>query len=730
MKVLITGGYGFIGSYVAEKFYREGFAVCIIDNLSSGKQGDIQFRHKSFILDVRSPKCEEVFKANQFEIVIHLAGSNDIVQSIHSPNNESVQSLPGLTNMLALSTKYGVKRFINISSSAVYGEMRNKADESTSCQPISPYGMNKAVGEYFCEKWLKEYNLETLSLRLSNVFGERLSMKNHLGIDVISEFYKRSFNRRNPIIYGDGTQTRDFLYVSDATEAIYRAAMCDQTGILTISSNRSTSLLELLSLFQNVSKEEPIFKESRPGEIQHSTLDNRLAIRVLDWFPKYTLEEGLAKTTEIYVNEFQKQKVTGKEDTKKVYDYRTIFKSVPIILPFIENFFVFVFLIFLEVKFAFTFSGFDLKIIYILIIGLLFGRVQALLACGLTLGLATYQNLLQGKDIIAFFYENEILVQFASYVFIALVIGYIMDKRKILEERALNELHAVEQKYELLKDIYEETKDVKDELQNQILYTEDSFGKVTTIIKQLDNLETLVEIYHGGIQTIEKFIKPDGVSIYGTYEDSEYLRLLSRSRGSSPILANSVHIRSNLQLTEVVKKKVFYFNENLDPSLPILMAPIVVEGKTVAVVCIDHLKFDRLSLHYHNLFRVIIELLSSSVTRALKYMHSTWQERYLTQTIILKPSYFANILASFENARKQYNLPYTILEVVNSENKKELSVQLASFLRQTDVCGIDRNSRLFVILYNVELNDSHQIIQRLDHVGVHTKVTGEAEIYV
>lgn len=296
MRVLITGGYGFIGSFVADRFYQEGHQVTIIDDLSSGKLDNFVFPHKSYRLGVENSECEEVFKNNEFDAVVHLAAQINVVTSLENPYLDAKSNVLGLNNMLHLSAKYKVKKFIFASSAAVYGMNENAplAEEDT-CNPMSPYGINKYLGEYYCKKWTEMYGLDTLCFRFSNVFGPRQGVIGEGG--VISIFLERLLAEKELYVYGDGEQTRDFIYVEDVANAIYQSVCKEMKGVFNLSTNTENSvnqLIEILNALQPV--KEVIYRDNRKGDIARSSLNNNKIKQALNWKPDFSLEVGLART--------------------------------------------------------------------------------------------------------------------------------------------------------------------------------------------------------------------------------------------------------------------------------------------------------------------------------------------------------------------------------------------------------------------------------------------------
>ncbi len=296
MNILITGGYGFIGSHVAEEFCKEGHRIFIIDNLTSGNPKNIRFKHTFFNLSIEDQKCKKVFKSNKFDIVIHLAAQIDVATSFEDPYKDTKTNILGLTNMLQLSSQYGVKKFVFASSAAVYGDNKNiPLKEEYHLEPLSPYGMSKASGEFYCGKWDEIYGLNVLCFRFSNVYGPRQGMLGEGG--VISIFIEKTVHRKELSVFGDGSQTRDFIYVKDVSNAIYKSVINDIRGTYNLSTNSERSINELLSTLMSLQPiKEIVYKEKRKGDINNSCLDNSKLKQTMNWEPSYTLEEGLGKT--------------------------------------------------------------------------------------------------------------------------------------------------------------------------------------------------------------------------------------------------------------------------------------------------------------------------------------------------------------------------------------------------------------------------------------------------
>jgi len=305
MNVLVTGGYGFIGSAVARRFFEEGANIYIIDNLSTGHLRNIDFEHKSYLLNVEDEVCEHFFKEVAFDVVIHCAAQTSVQLSIQEPMKDILTNIVGLSQMLFYSSKYKVKHFVFASSAAVYGNNNYPPlEETDSCEPVSMYGLNKSIGEIYCEKWQRDYRLPTLIYRFANVFGPRQSMQGEAA--VIPSMLKSSLEGRPFTIFGDGEQTRDFIYVDDIADAIYEGVQARLQGIYNVSTNEAWSLHQVILLLQHLNHPLEIqYAPPREGDIEHSFLNNEKLAKAIGWKPKTTFAGGI----ELTIQSLQKEKI-------------------------------------------------------------------------------------------------------------------------------------------------------------------------------------------------------------------------------------------------------------------------------------------------------------------------------------------------------------------------------------------------------------------------------------
>ncbi|MBM7573629.1 NAD-dependent epimerase/dehydratase family protein [Aquibacillus albus] len=297
MKVLVTGGAGFIGSHVVEALHRAQYAVTIID-LSSDSHRYQAMNIPYYGIDINNKeKLEKAFELEKPDVVIHLAAQVDVKQSIIAPKDDAKTNILGTIYLLEAAKKFHVKKFIYASSAAVYGEPHYLAiDEEHPKQPLSFYGISKLTGEQYVQAFSTIHGLSYTILRYANVYGPGSSKK--LNNDVINIFLSKMMNKQKPEVFGDGKQTRDFIYVKDIASATIAALYHGDNQTLNISTNHGTSINELIHSINSLLEDEvePVYHPKREGDILDSYLDNGNAKEYLTWYPNSTLMDGLTET--------------------------------------------------------------------------------------------------------------------------------------------------------------------------------------------------------------------------------------------------------------------------------------------------------------------------------------------------------------------------------------------------------------------------------------------------
>jgi UDP-glucose 4-epimerase len=303
MKILVTGGAGFIGSHLAHKLLEEKHRVVLIDNLHTGLEENVPARVKLLKIDVRDKRLAEIFFQENFDAVVHLAAQTMVNRSVDAPLFDADINIIGGLNVLEASRRAKVQRVLFSSSAAVYGDVKTvPIKEDFEKIPTSFYGLSKLTFEYYLELYRKNFGLDYIVLRFANVYGERQGDGGEGG--VISIFAKKIAEGEAIDIFGDGRQTRDFIYAGDIASAICQALTADKVNtVYNLSNKQETSINQLVEIFSQISGR-PVphnYKPPRPGDIYRSVLDNARAVSHLHWQSVTPLEEGLEKTYQYFL---------------------------------------------------------------------------------------------------------------------------------------------------------------------------------------------------------------------------------------------------------------------------------------------------------------------------------------------------------------------------------------------------------------------------------------------
>lgn len=297
MKVIVTGGAGFIGSHIVEKFSKNGHEVVVVDNLSSGSLENIMGLEnvKFYKIDIRDKELINIFLDEKPDIVYNEAAQVSVSESIKDPYNDTSINLVGLVNVLECSVKAKVKKFITASSAGVYGIPKNNISyETDELQALSFYGLSKMTGEKYVKLYHELYNLPYVILRYSNVFGPRQSSKGEAG--VVAIFSNAMKENKDIYIDGDGLQTRDFIYVKDVANANYIVGIENiENDIFNVSNMSSVSINTLFEIMKKAFsyKKDAIHREKRLGDIRDSKLSNEHLLSKSSFKPEYSLEQGM-----------------------------------------------------------------------------------------------------------------------------------------------------------------------------------------------------------------------------------------------------------------------------------------------------------------------------------------------------------------------------------------------------------------------------------------------------
>lgn len=301
MRVLVTGGAGFIASHIVDRYLELGHTVSVVDDLSTGRRRNINPKALFYEVDIRDfDAVDDVFKREKPDVVNHHAAQIDVRLSVTDPCFDADVNIIGSVNLLEAMVKHGVRRMIYASTGgAVYGNPQHlPVTEQHPVNPISQYGISKHTVEHYLCLYSHNYGIEYVSLRYSNIFGPRQDPNRKAG--VVAIFAALMLKGEVPVIYGDGESIRDYLYVDDVVDANVEALKRGTNCCLNIGSGEGTSVNEIFEELAEITgfDRRAIHRAERKGEVRRIYLDATLAGELLGWSPKTTLKEGLRLTVE------------------------------------------------------------------------------------------------------------------------------------------------------------------------------------------------------------------------------------------------------------------------------------------------------------------------------------------------------------------------------------------------------------------------------------------------
>ncbi len=303
MKVLVTGGAGFIGSHVADALVARGYDVHVLDDLSGGRRANVPDAATFHALDIRSDEAADLIRQERFDALLHFAAQMDVRRSVADPRFDADVNVLGFLNLMEAGREAGLKKVVFASTGgAIYGEPdpaindAGPQPEHHPQRPVSPYGITKLVTEKYLHFYETAYGIPYVALRFGNVYGPRQNPHGEAG--VVAIFAERLLDGRQPVIYGHGEQTRDYVFVGDVVRAVLAGLDHEASDVVNVGTGRETSVNELFRVLNTITGAgaDEVHAEGKPGEQQRSVLDVSHAATALGWQPQVSLEDGLRET--------------------------------------------------------------------------------------------------------------------------------------------------------------------------------------------------------------------------------------------------------------------------------------------------------------------------------------------------------------------------------------------------------------------------------------------------
>jgi UDP-glucose 4-epimerase len=300
MKILVTGGAGFIGSHVTDALLAHNHEVHVLDNLSSGRRANLPDDVPLHVHDIRAEESKTLFARHNYQVLIHHAAQMDVRASVNNPGTDAEINIGGFLNLMEAGRQHDLEKVVFASTGgAIYGEPEyTPQDEHHPLKPLSPYGIAKLTTEKYLSFYQQQYGIQSICLRYANVYGPRQSPQGEAG--VVAIFSSQMLKGHSPTINGSGTQTRDYVYVGDVVRANVAALNHESSGAFNVGTACETSVNDLFHMIRAEANAdcEKVHGPAKPGEQQRSVLDYSKAAELLDWTPEVDIRDGLSRTVD------------------------------------------------------------------------------------------------------------------------------------------------------------------------------------------------------------------------------------------------------------------------------------------------------------------------------------------------------------------------------------------------------------------------------------------------
>lgn len=723
MKILLTGGCGFIGSHLAEKLVQEKHAVTIIDNLS-GDKPHVPERTTVIELNVEDSRCETIFRDNSFDCVIHLAykhlptgDSNEFGRILHANNM-------GLSHILNLSHRFKIPKFIHISSVAVYGDNQDvTASEQETPAPKSEMGRRFLTREMIVEDYRKQ-NLKTVTIRTGIIYGPRQNDKH---TNYLHQIYSSVLSKEplaNPV---EGKARWDFLHISDLVDGLVRVIENDTSPVLNLTSGRVTDAAELWEMTKGTldDQEFPLpsdFIDWTHNQNRNLNLNllsnNNLATFELAWRPKTSFNEGIFQTTQWAVQSSQLQN-KDQVDEKKLKSFKLVRGQISHDLESLAAFVLAAILTyFMQYKLQ---INMDFLILYVVWINVFYGMRQGSTAIALAI-IARVWFSFAFESMRAIDLVNDVtsIMYLTMYFIIGISIGYVIDQKRTQESAFRAEIEATKSDLRFVSDLYEKSLDIKSSLQQTIEHYDDSFGKTVSVIRQLDSVEPEF-IYLEAAGILAKLLKAGTIHIYSVDKSGHFLRLAAAAGVRRYDKSIS---RDHLTLVDqAIRDKSIQINRDLSRNEPLLVAPILEFGQPIAILMIDDLEFGQLKTSLVHTVQVMTLLLSNIISRAERYDQAISGQKYFENTTIMKPDVFKKLMDSRLLYDHSENTPVMILETTSQINDyHDFYLDVSKVLRSDDLMGELSPGHVGILLANASIQDLPVVEGRLRKQGISVRL--------
>ena len=724
MNILLVGGSSRFTKLLVDKLKKEGHRVFrLTEEPKTAKSVGKVFETYHFAYD---DSCiREVVDSIQPDVTVFM-GAFDTNYHWDKRQSRPVTYTAGVFNLLTAHIALGKGRFIYLSSEEVFqGEYAEEITDDMPCTVHTDKAQAIAAGEDICCSY-RRMGKDTVVLRLDHLYGvpkDAGETKNACARMIIEGLETGE-------IQVDEAQRMALLHYRDAVEFIYYVIAAKETrqGLYQISSGEPLSQRTIAEYIAGALKDVKLVdapQRQRMEPVLSNTLfEEEFGIRIYQK-PEVGIGEAAA-----YISRHASDYVrtdTRKRSFLRLLGTRTK-DMVSALLPFAENLVCFIPFFMLNNRAVGReyFQNIDFYLLYVLLFAIIYGQQQATFSCLLAVAGYCFRQMYHRSGF-------EVILDFNTYIWIAqllilgLVVGYLRDRLKVMEEEKKNEASYLSKQIEDISDINTSNVKVKEILSSQILNQNDSFGRLYEITTSLDKYEASEVLFYAA-EVLAKLMGSKDVAIY-TVANRSYARLFSATSGKARELGNSINYREMKELYEPLSEHKVYINKSMDERYPLMADAIYAADEMQLILMVWGIPWERMTLGQANMLSVIGNLIQNAVLRANRYMSALQYQRYIPGTNILEKEAFRSLVTAYLNASEKQLTECTLIEVELGEvSLEEAGKRLGAQMRQSDFLGELQDGRVYALLANTRPKDAAVVLQRFRDSGFNCRITEEVSL--
>ncbi len=720
MNILITGDLSSLALPIAKEFIKEKNKVV----LASNNAGNLDIKMDNVILHSINPS-ERIFldalSSYKFDIVIYLSTREELLPDVEEEVYVG-QQLDGLRNTLELSKNGNIRRFFFVSSTEVYGEALDLSENALP-QPSTINGLALYVGERYCRIFRDEFDMNLIILRLPNVYGP--DEKSGL-------FYRlvREGNQKGEILLPGLPETPcSFLHVEDVIDFVKRAIDEDYSSealIVNLSTSKPMKYSDLSSLLGKY-YEKITFNAQERSVVYTRPANVVVAKRIFDWYELHNIAAEIENYVDLTPKELIKKKSTIGVLFDKLSNHPTFLKWTELVLGGLAAMYLSQ-LTGTLIQFQYV----DFRLLYVVVMGSIYGLQFGLYSSVLMSAFVLYTWLGLGVDWKLLVYNVGNWFPFVLYFAVGLITGYSHDKTENSILYSKKQYDLVLEKYSFLYEVFNEIRSLKDEFRERLIGYRDSFGKIFTITRELDELQEHT-VYFRALNILEELMDNKNIAIYSLDSNRVYARLEVNSAEMSKDIGKSLRLSDYPEALDSIEQGKIFQNSALLEGYPAYIAPVLNNSYPfnvpVAMIVIWSAAFEQYSTYYYNLFKVICGMIEASLVRATLFLDANYERMYLPSTRIMNHDAFIDMLKMRLEMKKNKVSDFQLIALQESEvSVQQKYPKISIGIRSADVVGMLRNGTSYILLSQANKHASEEVVERLEKLGVQCKLIESSEV--